>query len=94
MISTRDENSWVRGLLGHAQELITPSPQGGDGSAAQDNLVLAAALVLAAILAITGSAPQGKGDDPHVILLRGVLTTLITLTIPDHKNQTVLLVRV
>jgi hypothetical protein len=91
-ISTQGENSWVRGLLGHALELIAP-PRGGDGSAAPDNL-LAAALVLAAILAITGSALQGEDGDPHVVLLRGVLTTLIAPTIPEHKNQTALLVRV
>ena len=92
-ISTQGENSWVRGLLGHARELIAP-PRGGGGSAAPDDLVLAAALVLTAILAITGSAPQSGGDDPHVVLLRGVLTTLIALTIPEHENQTVLLVSV
>jgi hypothetical protein len=56
--------------------------------------VLAAALVLAAILATTESSPQGDEANPHLLLLRGVLTTLITLTIPDHENQTVLLVRV
>jgi hypothetical protein len=47
------EDPWVRELLGHARELIAP-PQGGDGSATQDNLLLAAALVLAAILALPG----------------------------------------
>lgn len=92
-ISTRSENSWVRGLLDHAQELIA-LPRGGDGSAAQDNLVLAAALVLAAILAIAGSAPKREGNDPQVVLLQGVVITLITLTSPAHKNQTVLLVRI
>jgi hypothetical protein len=34
------------------------------------------------------------GGDPRVVLLRGVPATLIALTIPEHKNQTVLLVRV
>jgi hypothetical protein len=89
----QDKDPWVHRLLGHAQELVVP-PRGGDSPAAQDNLVLAAALVLAAILSITGSASQGEGDDPQVVLLRGVLTTLIALSTPEHQNQTVLLVRV
>ena len=56
--------------------------------------MLAAALVLAAILAIT-EEPQGEGaDGPHVVLLRGVLATLAALTSPEGKNQTVLLARV
>jgi hypothetical protein len=91
-INTQVEDPWVLELLGHAQELIAPS-QGGDGSVAQDDLLLAAALVLAAVLAIT-RAPQGEGGGgPYVVLLWGVLATLIALTIPEHKNQTVLLVR-
>jgi hypothetical protein len=51
-------------------------------------------LVLAAILDVTGPVPQVKGDNTLVVLLRGVLSTLITLTIPEHHNRTVLLVRV
>ena len=83
----------MRGLLGRARALVAP-PRGGDGSLARGDLVLAAALVVAALLAVTGPAPQGEGDGPLVVLLRGVLSTLIALTIPEHQNQTVLLVRV
>lgn len=67
--------------------------RGGDDKRAGEKLVLAAALVLATILAITGSKTQEEGNDPRVILLRGVLATLITLTAPQDQNQTLLLAR-
>jgi hypothetical protein len=86
------ENSWVLGLLARAHELIE-SRRSGD-SATQDNLALAAALLLAAILTTTRSSLRGAGDDPYFVLLRGALTTLVTLTNPQHENQMVLLVRV
>jgi hypothetical protein len=86
-MSTERANSWVRRALSRAQELLAP-PRGGDGSAARDNLVLAA------FLAITASAPQGEDNHPNVFALQGVLATLIALTIPEHENQAVLLVRV
>jgi hypothetical protein len=92
-ISEHEKNTWALALLGHAQELIAP-PRGCDVQAAQNNSGVAAAMVLAAILAITAPASGGQGDDPHVILLRGVLTALISLTVPENKNQTVLLARV
>ena len=91
-INTEVEDPWVRELLDRAQQLIA-LPKSGDDPGTRNNLVLAAALVLAAILATTRE-PQGESDGPHVVLLRGVLATLTALTTPEHKNQTVLLVRV
>ena len=92
MTGTRDEDPWAHQLLSGAKKVIAPL-RASDGKAAGENLVLAAALVLAAILAITGSKPQGESNDPRVVLLQGVLATLITLTAPEDQNQTMLLVR-
>jgi hypothetical protein len=92
-LGTGGEQDGVGELLGHALALI-PSPHGSDGPAARDDLVLAAALALAALLALTGPASQEEADDPHVAALRGVLATLIAITDSEQQNQTVLLVRV
>jgi hypothetical protein len=87
-ISAQIEDAWTRELLVRALKLIAPLQ--GDDPPLQDDLVLAAALVLAAIL----GGPQGEeGSGLHVALLKSVLATLIALTIPDHQNQTVLLVK-
>jgi hypothetical protein len=91
-VHTEVEEPWVRELLGRAQEMIGPLLGSGD-AAARDNLELAAALVLAAILEITWARPPGDGDSNAVAVLQGVLATLIALTVPEHKNQTLLLVK-
>jgi hypothetical protein len=86
------ENSLLPELLAHARDLIAP-PRDSAGPAASDDLLLAAALMLAAILAVTGPTPQEELDDAHVVMLQGVLATLIALTVPEYENQAVLLAR-
>ncbi|MGI8334380.1 hypothetical protein ACRYCC_30895 [Actinomadura scrupuli] len=65
--------------------------------AEQGDLVVAAALVLAALLYLPSAGRSGSSTfqdaDEVSVLLQGVLATLVAVTDPNSQNQVLLLVR-
>jgi hypothetical protein len=87
-------NPWIITLLIQAADLAT-SARSSDTPAAQRDLTLAAALVLAALHHHypAASRPSQGLDEAATFQLQSALTTLVALTAPSQPNQTMLLVK-